>query len=203
MDPYAMWLSGKHRLVSTVVLVMVVPGGTVVWRVCHSNATEARINRLLRGPSTGPYGNYLLDSETRQEIRNIGTNAIPHLLRALDRNCQDSGLDRFLRRVRVSGRVKQHHPLPRWELRHHIADAFAALGPASASAVPELAKRLREPETAQLAADSVAAIGDLGAKRAVPELLAAFRSTNAMISNAGASALLMVDPEAAREAGIR
>src|SRR6266404_1671634 len=100
-----MWLSGKHRLVTTVVLLMVALGGAVVWRVCHSNVTEARINRLLRGPSTGPYGNYLLDSEARKEIQNIGTNAIPHLLRALDRNCQDSKLDRFLMRAKVSDRI--------------------------------------------------------------------------------------------------
>jgi hypothetical protein len=195
--------SAKRRLVGVAALLAVVLCGTVAWQVCRTNPTEARFGRLLGGPSTGPYGNYLLQPEARKEIGGMGTNALPYLIHAVDLNCQDSRFDRFLRRTRIPPWVRARClPLPRWELREHIADAFGALGPASAAAVPELAKRLSRPETAQLAAEALAAVGR-SAKAAVPEMVAAYRSTNPIISNAGAFALQAVDPEVADRVGLR
>jgi hypothetical protein len=178
-----------HRPATVIVILTIVLGAAVIWRVSFASGKEARINRLLRGPSHGPYLNYHLSDEARKEIRGMGTNAIPYLIRVLDRSSRDSEQDRSL-------------PMPRWEFLDHVADAFGALGPASAVAVPELAKRLSNPETAQPAANCLAAIG-YGAKAAVPELIAAFRSTNTVLINAAARALQVVDPDAAWEAGVR
>ena len=168
-----------------------------------STNTEVRIWRLLHGPSSGPYGNYWLARPARDEIREMGTNAIPCLLHALDvTGGGPSRLDRFMmRHPRLPAWIKSRY-LPRWEVAEHVADAFGCLGPEAAPAIPALLTRLSSPRTAEAAGRCLMAMGPR-AKSAVPDLLIAIQNTNSPVRNAACSALICVDPEAASRAGLQ
>jgi hypothetical protein len=172
-------------------------------RAVRSTNSEARIWRLLHSPSSGPYGNYWLPRAARGEIREMGTNAIPCLLHALDvTGGGPSRLDKFMMcHPRLPAWLKSRY-LPRWEVAEHVADAFGCLGPDAAPAIPALLTRLSNPRIAEAAGSCFMAMGPR-AKSAVPDLLIAIQNTNSPVRNAACSALICVDPEAASRAGIQ
>jgi hypothetical protein len=175
----------------------------ISWRTISCPHTEARVWGLLQGPSSGPYGNYWLCPDARDEIREMGTNAIPCLVHALDvTSGGPSRLDRFIMRhprlpVWITARYR-----PRWKVAEHVADAFGCLGPAAIPAIPSLLTRLSSSRTADAAGSCLMAMGPR-AKSAVPALLIAIQNTNSAVRNAACGALICIDPEAASQAGLQ
>ena len=177
----------------------------VGWRMGSANRNGVRIDHLLGSPSAGTFLNYRLPQQASEEIRAMGTNAIPCLLRNLDKS---SG------RPRLYGLIVKPW-VPRWiisrfvddrQKRHDraraVADAFGALGPAAADAVPELLRRVGQPPTANTAAFCLMAIGP-PPRAAISTLWAYLQSTNTEVRAAAARALICIDPDAAMRAGLR
>jgi hypothetical protein len=160
-------------------------------RLYTRDPIAVRINKLLHMPSSGPYGNYWLDHSAGKEVRQMGTHAIPYLIRALDENSYISGFDRTVMRMRRVSWIRESWlPMPHWEVQAHIANAFGELGRVRKAAVPLLVVRLTNTATAVLAADALAEIGP--AREAVPVLKQARLSTNSALANAAVRALLNI-----------
>ena len=116
-------------------------------------------------------------------IRQMGTNAIPYLLKEL------SATDSSLKIKLVELLSRQSVFSIRFEMAayHHYraADAFQVLGPIGEPAIPELARLLNEGETSDHAAMALAGIGD----KSIPILIQTLSHTNASVRASAAGAL--------------
>jgi len=176
-------------------------GVAIQWQGVFPGTTEARVNYLLGGPSVGTYGNYWLSDDAKKEVRDIGIDAIPCLLRELDRTSRPSKVDYFMwSHPGIPGWIRSRY-LPRRERALHVASAFEALGPVAAVAVPDLVRRVARPQTAHYAARCLMSIHP-APKGAVLDLVIDVKSANASVRSAAAMALIEIDQEAAHAAGL-
>jgi len=175
------------------------------WRMLPGNRLGVRINQLLASPSAGTYLNYRLPREAWDEFRTMGTNATPWLLRSLDHLSGKPRLLGLLMRPQIPKWVRSRY-VDYLERRHDraraVANAFGALGPAAADAVPELLWRVGQPRTAQNAADCLIQIRP-PPTTAVSNLLVYLQSTNVEVKSAASLALICIDPATATRAGLQ
>ncbi len=141
--------------------------------------------------------------ETQTAILQMGTNAIPTLLRVLRR--PDSHLQRILWRLAQKQNIVHFHYVPPASMYERAAMGLEVLGPRARSAVPELVDIFESnlsPESQGTIARVLGLMGPL-AKPAVPSLLRGTVSTNSFVSQSCIWAVRRIDPEAAVKAGTK
>jgi peptidoglycan/xylan/chitin deacetylase (PgdA/CDA1 family) len=164
---------------------------------------------------------------TAEAVRHIGTNALPHLLRLLNQPYEEPWLKRKLRGLNERQNFFRISVRPTVDWQNAAREAFQALGPAAAPAIPDLERLLQSRLTCSSAADCLWAIGpqsvpalvraltnqddhivgqclqrlgDLGpaAHEAIPVLVAIAQSTNLPQAYTALQALSELEPYSAR-----
>ncbi len=141
--------------------------------------------------------------ETQTAIEQMGTNAIPTLLRLL--RTPDSPLARIFWRLAQKQNIIHFHYVPPASVYERAAMGLEVLGPRAESAVPELVKIFESnlsPESQGTIARVLGLMGPL-AKAAVPSLLRGTVSTNSFVSQSSVWAVRRIEPEAGVKAGIK
>ena len=188
----------RVKIALTIAFVALV--GAVVWLVAQPRALEPvyegkRLSVWLKNESgTG---------ESGETVRQIGTNAIPTLLRLL--RVKDSAL-----KVKLIDLAQRQHvikiectPADNWHYR--AAYAFGVLGTNAQTAVPALIKIADEnisPVSRLCAIESLGYVGS-PTKETVASLMRWTTNADRDVRNWGGVGLLRIDPEAAAKAGVR
>jgi hypothetical protein len=128
-------------------------------------------------------------AKAEEAIRAIGTNAIPTLLRML--RARDTPLKLRLIALAQKQHVFKIHHTSAQELNMQAAEGIRLLGPAAASAVPQLIRLYDENPHYWSRHMVVVMFGQMGpaARSAVPTLLRGLDDTNAFLRNNAAWAL--------------
>lgn len=101
----------------------------------------------------------------------FGTNAIPHLFRALGKGPPtERAYGTLYERLPSSIKSKLPVPVPRKAIRYNAANVLRDFGPEAISAVPALAAALSDPDVKLNAALALGSIGP-SARSAIPQLL--------------------------------
>jgi hypothetical protein len=182
--------SARKRLAIGVIVVAGLACGAVLLSQLFADPVEQRVHNALRQPSSGPYGNYWLSVEARQEIKALGTNALPSLIRAIDQTSGDSKLDKWIRRRNLDSRLRRFGYMPRWEIREHVFHSFRELGHIAEAAVPALTTSLCKDQTAWI---SAMCLIEIGSESAVATLEGAARNGGETTRAAAKEALRTVE----------
>ena len=145
----------------------------------------------------------LEQQEADEAVRQIGTNALPTLLRML--RAQDSTL-----KVRFMDLAAKQHFIPikytsAEERRYRACCAFGVLRAKARSAVPVLIQIAHENPSHDSRCYALAALASVGpsANEAMPFLLECVTNADGMVGVYAANALKAIDPEAAAKAGVK
>ena len=157
-----------------------------------------RLSEWLQGYITpGSYIAVEPDEQTDRAVRQIGTNAIPTLLRML--STRDSVLRRLLGRMTLRQDIVKIHVLPAYFPTAEAATAFRVLGASASNAVPDLIRiyRLRAGPDSQRAC--VEALGWMGpaSAAALPDVLDATTNSDYSVRPSAIATLARIhaDPE--------
>ena len=133
--------------------------------------------------------------EVATALRNMGTNALPHLVRRLSQDQEPSALRKAIVWLNESQKVvKVRLPgVPPWEM--YASEAFRLLGTNAEPAIPELAKLLQQERTSLIAADCLFSIGPAS----LPTFIQALTNSSDRVQNLSLQILGDFGP-AAREA---
>jgi hypothetical protein len=133
--------------------------------------------------------------EADTALRQIGTNAIPTLLRML--RAHDSPLRIKFLQLTYRAPYFPIHYRPASIINVQAMQAFRVLGPDASCAIPDLVKILDENISLSSSLHTAVVLASFGsdAKMAVPSLLRAAVSTNQSMRFAAAFALHQIDPE--------
>jgi hypothetical protein len=198
----------KRRLVLVLVGAALLSGLT--WALLHWHPAESE--PVYKGKTLSAWlavydpantnrpASQLLETETA--VLQMGTNAIPALLRML--RSPDPHLKRILWRLAQKQNIIHFHYVPPASVYERAAMGLEVLGPRAESAVPELVNIFESnlsPESQGTIARVLGLMGPL-AKPAVPALLRGIVSTNSLVSQSSIWAVRRIDPEAAGKAGI-
>ena len=141
--------------------------------------------------------------ETQTAIEQMGTNAIPTLLRLL--RTHESDAARVFWQLAQKQNVIHFHYVSPASLYERAAMGLEVLGPRAESAVPELVNIFETNLSPQSQGTIARVLGLMGplAKAAVPSLLRGTVSTNGFVRQSSIWAVSKIDPEAAAKAGIK
>lgn len=180
--------------------------GVIAWQAAQPSEPVYKgkpLSLWLRNYTTYDHYGWIYPRRAPQAdeaVRQIGTNAIPTLLRLL--RARDSALE-----LKLVNLVRWQHvleikftPADEWNLAAVMG--FAALGTNAQSAVPALIEMATPSDASRICA--IRALGYIGpsAKQAVPTLLRWAFNSDTEVSRVARLALYRVDPEAYAKAGI-
>jgi HEAT repeat protein len=135
--------------------------------------------------------------DAEEAVRQIGTNALPTLIRML--RARDSSLKQAAMKWSSKQRLIKLNLTPATKLRFHAQAGYDILGPTAAAQVPELTLILKNDNVAQVRQCAAAALGSIGdqALSAVPVLLMTAKDKDQMVRNNSLWALSRIrsDPE--------
>jgi HEAT repeat protein len=180
-------MNRARRAIIALVLVLAGTGVVVLWprQPSYGGKTLASWLRNLQGTTPAIRG------EAQEAIRQIGTNALPILVRKL--RAEDSPmrirLFRWLRRTSILGIPMRE--AEDWRLR--AADACGALGPMAEPAIPDLLEASKKSVNSYNV--TMRALSDVGAP-AVNPLISALTNANSTVRQAAAGALGYMGPQA-------
>jgi hypothetical protein len=196
---------GRKRRILLVALAVTVVGG-VAWVVLREPPEpvyqEKKLSVWLEDyVSGGSVIGVFPNPKTDEVIRQIGTNAIPTLLRML--RARDSKIKfTVLDLANRQNILRIRFPLSWWGAYYptgEAAEAFGALGPNASNAVPQLIQTYRDNVGPDSQAGCLRALGLIGpaANQAIPDLLVATTNASPQIRRAAIEALvnMRLEPE--------
>jgi len=154
---------------------------------------------LERYVSGGSYVDFRPDSEADEAVRQIGTNAIPLLLRMV--RARDSktklALAELLNKQKL---VEIRYPRSWWAAYYQsevAVQAFGALGANASNADPQLIQTYQENVGPESQLGCLEALGRIGpaANQAIPDLLGALTNVNPVLRWAAVEALVKIHLE--------
>jgi HEAT repeat protein len=162
----------RLRIIFVVLIAAVVCG--VVWQVSRARGPVYQGKRLsvwLKNYDPNPVTPFATRAEADEAVRQIGTNAIPMLLRLLQANDPPWKLKVFA--LLDKQRFIKINPFHASKLNWEAMSAFGALGPGAADAVPALIEIFERNISKQSRSAAAGALGAIGpaAKSAIPVLL--------------------------------
>jgi len=114
-------------------------------------------------------------AEARLALRQMGTNALPHLLSTL--RAKDSQLKKLLRRLEAKQSMVNFRLNPSDAIRNQAAEGIVAMGPLAAPLVPALTNLLDEPDLGPVALYALSGIGP----EALAPLIASLNHSNSAV----------------------
>jgi hypothetical protein len=173
----------------------------LAWTMLHAPAPEPVYNGKplsywLQAYNPAQNGNQPTEAEANAAINEIGTNAIPTLLRML--RAHDSPLKTKIIKWVLHHHLFRTHYTSAVFLNSQATSGIEVLGPAAAIAVPELIKIVNENVSASSQSSAASSLGYIGpeAKEAVPSLLHATTSSNQNVRSAVLIALGQIHEDA-------
>jgi hypothetical protein len=168
---------------------------------------DESVSNPVTGPVIGPFNNDFIETPevraSQQAVRNIGTKALPYLLKML--SAKDFPLEQKARRLAASAHLTRSVLLSRTDLiQNRAIIGFAALGPSASPALPNLVDLIRQGDGSSPSAAAISLV-QLGpaARPAIPALLDIARNGYGRNCKSAAGALWLIDPDAAQRAGVR
>jgi len=197
----AVFMKG-HFKKTTFVMVGALAVGFLLWEMLRPQEPAYQGKRLsawLR--VVGSSVNLVESNQAREAVKEMGTNALPTLIRML--GTRESLLKSKLRPASLRYPLVRRFYIPRadppgpglWWI------GFRILGPSAKPAVPQLIEMLGTEDDLirSRVASSLEAIGPV----AFPELLEAYRTRTGRVNSGAATVLYSIDLQAALNAGVK
>ena len=192
------------RVWIAIVVFCVALAGVIGWQVVQPGDQPVyegkTLTSWLTGVTEGGTAGYM---KAEEAVRQVGTNAIPTLLRLLW--ASDSAL-----KVKVVGLLERQHVVKlgftsaeTWNIAGRLG--FKMLGTNAASAVPALIQIARQGTSPFSQASAIESLGAIGpaAKEAVSYLITLATNQSSGLDFSASWAVVQIDPEAAARARIR
>ena len=129
-------------------------------------------------------------------IRQIGTNALPTLLRLI--RTRDSPFKQFVMTWSAKQSMIKFHFIPEQEQRFHASMGYLALGTMARSHIPVLSEILTNDSVPEVRAQAASALGHIGrhdANLAAPALIKATKDKDDRVRNNSLWALNWIQPD--------
>lgn len=172
----------QKRLIVSLAILAVVVLGVLIWQVLYPRQPDPVIDgKPLTQWMEGYVGGPSVTAAANQVLEKVGTNAIPTLLRMLQK--RDSNFKRKVMELVQKQHFIKIHYLPAERCNQAAYFAFLKLGARAEAAVPELIQIFElniSPFSQQCTASSLASLGP-AANVAIPILASALTNANPLV----------------------